>query len=72
MQTAPYSIAVSVPSASPSEDVRFITPAERIDLQSAITRAFISGLQAHRNRLNNRLRKINQRIGSTSVRAEVL
>jgi hypothetical protein len=69
MQAAPYSIAVFVPSASPSEDARSITTAEHIDLQSAISRAFFSGLQARRKRLRDRLRKINQQ---TSARAEVL
>ena len=67
MQAASHSIAV--PPASPSEDVRSITPAERIDLQSAIGRAFFSGLQARRKRLRDRLRKINLQ---TSARAEVL
>jgi hypothetical protein len=38
-------------------DVRSMSPAERIDFQSAISRAFESGLQVHRNRLRNRLRR---------------
>lgn len=50
-------VSIAVPSASPSEDGRSMSPAERIDLQSAINRAFDSGLQAHRIRLRNRLRK---------------
>ena len=60
MQAATHSISVSVPSASPSEDVRSITTAEQIDLQAAINRAFVCGLKARRNLLRNRLRRTGQ------------
>ena len=52
MQSFSHSKAVPVLSLSAVQSNSIpMSPAERLDFEAAINRAFISGLEAHRNRL---------------------
>ena len=51
MQTATHSTVVPSVSLSPVSPVRVMTPAERLDFEAAITRAFLSG-KAYQRKLS--------------------